>query len=48
MTKIVGVVQTIAVPGQMLASYSNASHIPIKLVKIIQVADHNIMQFIFF
>jgi len=43
-----GVFQVIAVPGQMLAGHSDTGGFPIKPVKFIQVAEHNITQFIIF
>ena len=47
MTEILGVVEVLAVPGQMFAGHSNPGMFPIKPVQFVQVAEHNITQFEF-
>src|SRR5210317_94632 len=45
---VFGLFEVIAVPGQMFAGHSNACVFPIKPMQVIQVAEHNITQFIYF
>lgn len=40
--------QSGAIPGQVLASHPNASYIPIKLVQVAKVVEHDITDVVIF
>ena len=47
MPEFVGVFQVLAIPGQVFAGHADAGLFPIKPVQFVQVAEHNITQFVF-